>query len=272
MSGRAPVALLPCLPTELLDLALRLKAPTTVIICGSRHEFLSAVYEAVSKTPRPPEVETELIERSEDQRLPPGEQESIDANSATIPVSQSHPLLVPTLGQIARSRHINLVFVPTVSHLRAYLSVSDPLPTQSCTPSKRPYLLVHGLIELHRGTSEWSTQGLGHTLAGLVAVGHRTKSTVIVVERREQTDEEATVTQAQDTASSEEALTQREERRQRKEEGIWHERLPILSGSRQRFRAEAAYAGRSVEVGMVLRRWFKFEKGDWHETKHAECY
>jgi hypothetical protein len=45
--------------------------------------------------------------------------------------------------------------------------------------------------------------------------------------------------------------------------GIWHEKLPILSGSVKRTGAEVEYGGRTVEVGMVLRRWFKFERGEW---------
>jgi hypothetical protein len=45
--------------------------------------------------------------------------------------------------------------------------------------------------------------------------------------------------------------------------GIWHEKLPILSGSIRRAGAEVEYGGRTVEVGMVLRRWFKFGRGQW---------
>lgn len=53
--------------------------------------------------------------------------------------------------------------------------------------------------------------------------------------------------------------------RERGTQGIWHEKLPILSGSVKRAGAEVEYGGRTVEVGMALRRWFKFGRGQWED-------
>lgn len=41
---------------------------------------------------------------------------------------------------------------------------------------------------------------------------------------------------------------------------IYHRRLPMLNGSSRRagLNESAAWSGRTVEVGVVLRRWFEF--------------
>lgn len=57
--------------------------------------------------------------------------------------------------------------------------------------------------------------------------------------------------------------------RERGGKGIWHDKLPILSGSVRRAGAEVEYGGRTVEVGMVLRRWFVFGIGEWEDGGYA---
>lgn len=47
---------------------------------------------------------------------------------------------------------------------------------------------------------------------------------------------------------------------------IWDERVPMLNGSARRAGLESedgGWSGRTVEVGRILSRWFKFQKGDW---------
>jgi hypothetical protein len=91
-----------------------------------------------------------------------------------------------------------------------------------------------------------------------------------VEEREDVEDEEGVVDEGGETDSDEEEKATRAERlRQRRHEGVWHERLPILSGSVRRIGAGAEYVGRTVEVGVVLRRWFKFGKGDWEDGNYA---
>jgi hypothetical protein len=173
--------------------------------------------------------------------------------------------LVPTLHQIAISRHINLVFVPTVSHLRAYLAVFSSTEAEIQAPlekkfdkpgTKLPFLVVYGLLELHRDTSEWSAQGLGNSIAGLVEAGWRTGRKVVVLEER----------------GKDECLSDLEVEEGRKNRvKVWEEGVPMLNGSVRQAGPESedgGWSGRTVEVGRILARWFKFGNGDWEECEH----
>jgi len=47
---------------------------------------------------------------------------------------------------------------------------------------------------------------------------------------------------------------------------VWEERVPMLNGSARRAGLESeegGWSGRTVEVGRILARWFKFREGDW---------
>jgi hypothetical protein len=140
------------------------------------------------------------------------------------------------------------------------------------TLAQSPLLVVYGLVELHRGTSEWSTQGLGNTCAALVEAGRRSGMRVVLVEERLVRGEESSRGDCEDVDDDDnreegEGLgperTGKDVRESGGGKGIWHEKLPILSGSVKRTGAEVEYGGRTVEVGVVLRRWFKFERGEW---------
>src|ERR1700692_3518498 len=105
-----PVALPPALPSELLIYILTHQtSPTTLIICQPRSNFHSSLLASIPQTlqAQPPP--------------PPAEGLSDTQSESTSEPQPLHLLLVPTLHQIAISRHIHLVFIPTVSHLRAYL-------------------------------------------------------------------------------------------------------------------------------------------------------
>lgn len=62
--------------------------------------------------------------------------------------------------------------------------------------------------------------------------------------------------------------------RRRQQEGVWRQRLPLLSGSSRRAGPSAdddskSWTGRTVEVRSVLARWFRFANVDYweqHET------
>ncbi|KAE9371270.1 hypothetical protein N431DRAFT_294286, partial [Stipitochalara longipes BDJ] len=244
-----PVALSPALPSELLTYILTHQTyPTSVIICQPRSTFLSSLLTSIPQKlqaqPPPPPAEGLSDPQSEPTSDPP----------------PLHPLLVPTLHQIATSRHINLIFIPTLSHLRTYLAVfSSPETEDKCPPEQKfdkpgkkvPLLVVYGLLELHRDTSEWSAQGLGNSIAALVEAGRRTERKVVALEER-----------GVDDGLRDMAL---EERRKIKIK-IWEEGVPMLNGSVRRAGLESeeeGWTGRTVEIGRILARWFKFEKGVW---------
>jgi hypothetical protein len=240
-----PLAFPPALPSELLTYVLSQYArPVTLIICQPRAKFLSSLQVFVTST----------------QPSLPQDDEVPDAYSEQQP---PHPLLIPTLRQIATSRSIKLVFIPTVSHLRAYLAVfpsSDDanagLSGFTENTKERSLLVVYGLVELHRDTSEWSAQGLGNSIAGLVEAGWRGQREVVVIEERK--------IDLDDDLELGDLGIENEEGRRRDSSKVWEQRVPMLNGSVKRAGMESedgGWSGRTVEVGRILGRWFRFEEG-----------
>jgi hypothetical protein len=124
---------------------------------------------------------------------------------------------------------------------------------------KTPLLVVYGLLELHRDTSEWSAQGLGNSVAGLVEAGWRAGRKVVLLEERGMGDD------LRDGDGNVGAEERRKGRRR-----VWEERVPMLNGSVRRAGLESedgGWSGRTVEVGRILARWFKFGRGDWEDDE-----
>jgi hypothetical protein len=255
-----PLALPPALPSELLAYILTHQTyPTNLIICQSRPTFLSSLLASILQTPQqqPPP--------------PPADDFSHPQSSPTFDAPLLHPLLVPTLHQIATSRQINLVFIPTLSHLRAYLAVFPPKEELGKGPPekkfdkpgrKTPLLVVYGLLELHKDTSEWSAQGLGNSVAGLVEGGRRAGRKVVLLEERGMDD-------GLRDAGGDVGVEERRKTRGK----VWEERVPMLNGSVRRAGLESedgGWSGRTVEVGRILARWFNFGKGDWEDEEDEE--
>ncbi|KAL1843176.1 hypothetical protein VTJ49DRAFT_2727 [Mycothermus thermophilus] len=234
--------------------------------------------------------------------------------------SQSHPLLTPTLAQLSTTRHIRTVFVPTVSHLRAFLSdfslVDDkaaaflssthhkppprnfpplpppppPPPPQHQQPNthhrhlsteprkpleKNPLLLVYDFLALHRHTSEWSAQGIGASAAGLVEAAARTGLRAVVVEGRQRPQEQGqgqgVQTFGQDGGDGEEEAAaagigegdgEKPALEMMSMEELLAEKVPILSGGNAK-RVGGELGRKTVEVRVVLGRWFRFRDGAW---------
>ncbi|KAK0643301.1 hypothetical protein B0T16DRAFT_288366, partial [Cercophora newfieldiana] len=256
-----PVFLSPALPTELLWHILHHCAfPSTLIICSSRAEFLSTVSRQIQHQQQPPPEPSRGAEYEEaaeggqearpEEGTPPRPQTSSTADA------RATQLLAAPLYQVAVARHICVVFTPTVSHLRAYLSVfsvadskvsAPPSPADNnsssssgSTAPKEALLLFYGLLDLHRNTSEWSVQGISNTAAILVETARRIGFQAVVVEPR-----------ARGEAHTEELLG---------------EHMPILSGSARRAGPNlegSGWTGRAVDVRCVLERWFRFQPGNW---------
>lgn len=242
-----PLFLSPALPSELLSHIINKESyPTTLIICQPKAEFIASLIYDVHPPQEPEDLESEHVESTEQ---PPARAQ---------PSKAAEQLLQAPLFQVAIARHIRMVFAPTVSHLRAFLSVFSPSaarvaapPPQadvhgeaSRAPGRRPLLLVYGFLELHRHTSEWSAQGLGHTAAGLVEAAHLHSFQPVIVEPR-----------AGELGSSDTVLG---------------EQVPLLSGSTLRMGHdldEGGWSGRTLEAKRVLARWFRFEDKQWAENK-----
>lgn len=175
-----------------------------------------------------------------------------------------HPaneLIISTLNQVAISRHVRLVFMPTVTHLQAWLSVFDPndspipipptpvsksTPTDFGAPKQSPLLFVYGFLELHRETSEWSAQGIGNSAATLIEAAHKAKFCTTVVE----------------------PLLYDETGEVRVLERLLNEQIPVLSGATRRaINDKGRWTSRTAPVKRTLRRWFTVQKGEWDDTR-----
>jgi hypothetical protein len=221
-----PVVLSPATSSELLSYILSAhRYPTTLVIGSSKQEFLATV------------VEQLLHQLSLNDHQPPQ-----DTPTTEIP-TPTHPLLKASLYQIAISRHIRIIFAPTVTHLRSYLSVFSakdsripPPPNHTPRPGKLPLLLVYGLLSLHRDASEWSAQGIGNSAAVLVDCAARNEFRPVIIEPR--------------GVGGYEDLQR-----------LSNEMIPLLNGTSRK--DDGSWSGRTVNIRQVLSRWFEFETREW---------
>ncbi|KAK0636650.1 hypothetical protein B0T17DRAFT_519588 [Bombardia bombarda] len=183
------------------------------------------------------------------------------AYPTTLIVGSSRSEFLASLVQdVAIARHIRIVFAPTVSHLRAFLSVFSvkdskvpsppsavpvvPKPNTADT-MKHPLLLIYGFLHIHRETSEWSVQGLSNTAAVFVEAARRVAFQAVVVEP----------IIAHEGEEERDPMTL-----------LLTEMVPILSGSARRAGpglAGSGWTGKTVDVRRVLGRWFRFKSCDW---------
>lgn len=224
MTGR-PIIFPPASPVETLTYALeRCSHPTTLIIGSSKEAFLH-----------------DLTEEARSQLEGP-EDEEVHGNIQAEKLS----ILRRTLQQVATSRHIRVAFTPSVTHLRAWLaafspsSLRNPPPPVQQLPQGCSLLLVYGLVDLHRDTSEWSAQGLGNTLSTLIEVVARYEFRPVLLEVKQNG-----VTVELDA--------------------LQNEKLPILNGAARN--DDGSWSGRCTELGRVLGRWFDFE--DWESVSKS---
>ena len=152
---------------------------------------------------------------------------------------------MPTIHLIAKSSSVTLAFVPTVAHLRAYVATLY-LPTPSpaladARPkgSQYPMLAVWGMADLHRSTAEHSAQGLSRSLAVVVEAASRNGQRLVLAEARALDDEEG-----------------------EGEGDPWREQVPLMSGSVRFGGEDRVWAGKTVEVARVVRRWCRFVRVD----------
>ncbi|KAK3943334.1 hypothetical protein QBC46DRAFT_377589 [Diplogelasinospora grovesii] len=255
-----PLFLSPALPSELLTFIIyHCSYPTTLIICPSRADFLTALSQDVH--PNPPQPPDHQHQSSADAEAEDEQMQTDEPEPAPAPTShlqppdktgaRKHHLLSSPLYQVAVARHIRMVFIPTVTHLRAFLSVFSPEdsnvplppPLKPGAKRKQPLLLIYGLLDLHRDTSEWSAQGLSNTASLFVEAAKQSGFRPIITERKDH-----------GTPGLEALLA---------------EKMPILSGGSARKIAQPALEERAVDVRRVLGRWFRFEQGIRSLTNQA---
>ncbi|KAL8640514.1 MAG: hypothetical protein Q9228_002570 [Teloschistes exilis] len=210
------LALAPMEAVDIIDYVLQNHvAPTNMLICSSRQQFLEKVQMSIKK------------------------QESSDS----IP----HPLLLPTIHQLATSSTVNIAFVPTLPHLRAYLSsftAEEGLQHASAVLAKPgsqlSMLAVYGFLNLHHCTTEYSVQGLSRSLAIAVEAADICRMQLVLVE--DPGDWEIETSELNDEADTSPARD------------IWKEQVPILNSSIA-LSDDRAWAGRTVDIGAIVRKW-----------------
>ena len=215
-----------------LDFVIHIHAPpSTLVVCSTREDFLqmlrSACQLSESVIPLTPE----------------------DGGNHVSKIS----LLIPTIHLLATSRTINITFTPTLANLRAYLAVyeSPVEPTGlGVTHSKQgkhtPVLGILNMLDVHRGTSDFSAQGISKTFASAVDAAARNNMQLLVTElpRSEVLDNEG------------------DDQIQYSEGKHWNEQIPLLCGSLRFGEGQKIWAGRTVEICQVVARWCHFRTLD----------
>lgn len=236
-----PIVLSSASPSELVSCVLdQHPYPTTLLVGWPKQSFLSALVEDVEQ-----QQKKQQRHRPHDASLAPEQPPA---------QTEEHPLLrAPSLGQVAVSRHVRMLFVPAVSHLRALLttfsvaeSTVPPPPSSSSSLRNQQspaLLLAYGLVDLHKDSSEWSAQGLSFSLACLVQAAARNNLQAAVVEPRRSDDARADLRQ------------------------MLAEDVPVLSGSTRR--SDGTWVGPMVPISHVLGRWFELA-GSCSENKTAQ--
>ncbi|KAL5596736.1 uncharacterized protein BROUX77_006684 [Berkeleyomyces rouxiae] len=182
----------------------------------------------------------------------------------------AHPLLAASLFQIAVAKHIRLLFTPTVSHLRAYLSVFSPLDSKVSSPpvyneaaasAGSRWLVVYGMFNIHRNTSEWNSQGIMSSLSVLVDAASRAGFRPVIVEPH---PEDPSIEEDADATTPGEA--DRDYDAQDYLQKIRAEQVPLL-GYKQS--SDVHLSKRSVSLGRVAERWFHYFRMQWSEETNA---
>ena len=214
---------------------------TTVLICSTRERFLEQVTASILSR----------LQEHEHQNLPENEPSSdLEADQPT-PIKPPEPiesLLSNTIGTIASSQKIKLVFCPSLAHLRAYLPSFQLHSSHSSTESKqqdakhdKPVLAILDFLAVHYMSTQFSAQGLSQTMALAVETAARTDSSVWLCECNDAVN-----------------LADRDHGPR-----LWDLHVPLLNGGSLRTTHEgslSSWSGRHVTVRRVARRWFKFDR------------
>ena len=204
-----------------------------ILVCSSREAFLEAVH-------------LEICESMEEGASDPADD---------ITLRPRHSLLIPTIHLLAKARSVDLVFTPTMQHLRALLGTIIADNAENCeniTLSKTHLLssklLILGLLDSHRATSEYSAQGLSRTLAMAAEASLASRRDLVLVELV--------------PANKDESDMAFDENEHQVQTDPWMEQIPILNGSIRSGGDERVWAGRTVEVARVIGRWCRIVKSN----------
>ncbi|KAJ2968742.1 hypothetical protein NQ176_g9033 [Zarea fungicola] len=253
----------PCTPTAFLQHVLKhYTYPTTVLICAAKQDFLNATAsELRDATPATAAASTATpASRLEQDHEPlPDTEATSDAvpEETLADASDKRSLLKATLAQISTARHIHTVFIPSVAHLRAYLSVfphaaqttaPPPPPPAAQIPIPGRSLIVYGFLDVHRDGSEWSAQGIGCSAACIVEAAVRSGCLETILMEPTGWDNANGSGDGGGTDGDAETLTTW---------GVYQEQIPLLSTTAS-VRDDGTWGLPCTSAKVILRRWFTF--------------
>lgn len=207
---------------------------TTLVVCSTREKFLEQLTASVATNLQ----EHELSEEDNEQPESP-----LD-------------LLTNTIGAIAKSKRVKLVFCSSLAQLRAYLATFRLLPLvrqdenssntldgrkqeAGCECGITTTIAILNLVAMHYLSTEFSAQGLSRTLALAVETAARTGSAIVLCE------------------CSDAVNVGNPDHGQR----LWELHVPVLNGGTVRAENAQTPSTRHVSVRRVAQKWFRFEEG-----------
>lgn len=208
--------------------------PTDLIVCSAREEFLA---EVVSQLDR--HYAEQTVSRTDP------EDESSDQTAQVGSSLKRHVLSSASLWILNASQYCRLVFCPSITALRGYLSgcVSSsamPIPLTGPRCSEKGQLIILNLLRLHHGSSEFTLQGLSQTFATAVSAAHRTNRPLQLVECKD----------IGDPADPNRGPT------------LWHAEVPLLNGSIKIGEGGASWGRRTISTMKIASRWFRVQASD----------
>ena len=239
-----PLIFPPATPSELIAYIIaHYRYPTTIVVGFPKDVFLQGLTADVRRQTAAATTAEDASDLDDNGQLHdpvPEQQQHPKQHDAHSHPAPKHPIVRGSLLQTAVSRHIRMIYVPTVTHLRAFLSVftasdsrvSAP-PVSQDTGQQQPLLLVYGFLELHRDAAEWSAQGLSTSLSILVQTAPKENFQAAVMEPK--------------GAGGWEKLDE-----------FLDEKVPLLNGAARKM--DGSWSGRTVEVRKILGRWCKVKK------------
>ena len=220
-----PVALRIASSIELIEFVLKSNTVSaTMVICALRETFLENLRDDI------------LRKRPADFAGSPSNHDN----------SEPYTFPIPSVHLLATSKKAQLAFVPTLSHLRAYLACFQPTRDSAraeCprTGCRTPLLVIHGLVALHRSTRQHSAQGVSRTVALAVEAANLADMKLILAEPQYDVGNERSA--VSDILSS------------CAPHDPWEEQIPLLNNSVRLINDEITGHGRTINVRRIITKW-----------------
>ncbi|PSK59408.1 hypothetical protein B9Z65_3732 [Elsinoe australis] len=227
-------------------------APSTLIVCSTKDEFISALSDAVALDSLPSQRRGTSANPIDIDMTDADDSTNEDARRQKV---AEHPLLQPTLHMLTSISDLKLAFCPSTPHTLAYLSLLSvkAADTTRATAISVPILAILNPIAQHEGTHSWSAQGLSKFLAAAVSTAHALGAKLVVAECK------AGIRPVLPDEDDLWAQVDAEKGLRREEPSLWDEEVAITNvkakGAANR---DLGWKGRMVKLRTVAEKWCRF--------------